>query len=227
MTTKTSGSHKLKEKQPSKFDHGIYSRISSRNLFIYSVHYLLEQKIEVGMEDIVFACFLLFPQKFALKKYPRWPDLATVSRRMNDSRSKGYIAVNTDFGFKLTAKGARLAERVAKALGVSTPKRAVKASSPQPKKHVATPTRKTKVVHKKKITSPVQMKEVSTISTSLNVVIARPVRKKKLAPPNVSPSTQAKKTQSPLKKEISRFKPVKKAQSAQPTKAHPEHRQRM
>ncbi|MBK9600400.1 MAG: hypothetical protein IPO36_00925 [Anaerolineales bacterium] len=125
MTAKASGSRKLKRKSLPKFDHAIYSKISSINLIIYSVHYLLEHGIEVRMEDVVFGCFLLFPHKFGLKKYSRWPDSAVVSRRVSDCRGKGYIAANTDFGFKLTVKGIRVAERVARALGVVKPKKII------------------------------------------------------------------------------------------------------
>ena len=167
MTDKSSGSRKLKRKNLPKFNHDIYSRISSRNLFVYSVHYLLEQEIEVRMEDIVFACFLLFPHKYALKKYPRWPDSAAVSRRLSDCRSKGIIAVNTDFGFKLTAKGSRLAEKVAKVLGVSTAKRAAKVVQPK----MRTATKKTKIEQKKKTTLHAPTKNVSHLSTKKNKTI--------------------------------------------------------
>ena len=264
MTSKASGSRKLKRSSLPKFNHDIYSRISSRNLFVFSVHYLLEQEIEVRMEDIVFACFLLFPHKYALKKYPRWPDSAAVSRRLSDCRSKGIIAVNTDFGFKLTAKGSRLAEKVAKVLGVSTVKRAAKVPPPQqkehavakevkpaiskktitrsakivqvissrPKVHAATPIRKTKIVRKKKITSPAPMKKVQTSLPKVNVAIAQPVRKEKAILPapigkaqtsrsKMFPAKQAKKAQPLPPKEITPFKPVKKAQSIQPTTARP------
>ena len=179
MTSKTSGSRKLKRSNLPKFDHDIYSRISLNNLIVYSVYYLLEQKVEVRMEDIVFACFLLFPQKFALKKYPRWPDSAVISRRWGDCRSKGYISANADAGIKLTAKGSRLAEKVAKVLGVSTTKRVVKALPSKPKEHAGTPAKKIKsVIHKKKITVPAKVERI--ISSRPKAYAATPAMKTKI-----------------------------------------------
>ncbi len=171
MTAKASGSRKLKRKSLPKFDHAIYSKISSINLIIYSVHYLLEHGIEVRMEDVVFGCFLLFPHKFGLKKYSRWPDSAVVSRRVSDCRGKGYIAANTDFGFKLTVKGIRVAERVARALGVVKPKKIIippvkekKAKTPPPspvKKHVAPPAIQTIPVEKAAKLSPTPVEKAA------------------------------------------------------------------
>ena len=180
MTAKASGSRKLKRKSLPKFDHAIYSKISSINLIVYSVHYLLEHGIEVRMEDVVFGCFLLFPHKFGLKKYSRWPDSAVVSRRVSDCRGKGYIAANTDFGFKLTVRGIRVAERVARALGVVKPKKIIippvkekKAKTPPPspvKKHVAPPAIQTIPVEKAAKPSPTPVEKAA---------IAQPTRPQK------------------------------------------------
>ena len=189
MAAKTSGSRKLKRSDLPKFDHDIYSRISLNNLIVYSVHYLLEQGVEVRMEDIVFACFLLFPQKFALKNYSRWPDSAVISRRWGDCRGKGYIAANTDPGFKLTTKGSRLAEKVAKDLGGSTAKRAVKAPSSRPKKSVVTPAKEAKpVISTEKITESAKTAQV--ISSQPKAHAATPKRQTKIAPrkKSISPS---------------------------------------
>ncbi len=235
MTAKASGSRKLKRKNLPKFNHDIYSRISSGNLFVYSVHYLLEQEIEVRMEDIVFACFLLFPQKFALKKYPRWPDSAVVSRRLSDCRSKGYIAANTDFGFKLTAKGSRIAEKVAKVLGVSTAKRAAKVPPSKPKERAVTPVKKVKpVMSKEKLIEPAKVVQVISLQPKVHAVTStrkiKVVRKEKVILPapigkaqtsrsKVFPAKQVKKTQPLPTKEITPFEPVKKAQAVRPATA--------
>ncbi len=227
MTVKASGSRKLKRSSLPKFDHDIYSRISSRNLFVYSVHYLLEQEIEVRTEDIVFACFLLFPHKFALKKYPRWPDSVVVNRRLSDCRSKRYIAANTDFGFKLTSKGSRIAKRVAKLLGVSTAKRAVMTPASKPKELAVISAGKTKVVQKKKLTSPAPLKKIQPPPSHANAIIAKPIQKEKVFPPapigkaqtsrsKAFPEAQIKKTKPLSTKETTPFKYVKKAQSVQP-----------
>ncbi len=173
MTAKASGSRKLKRKSLPKFDHAIYSKISSINLIVYSVHYLLEHGIEVRMEDVVFGCFLLFPHKFGLKKYSRWPDSAVVSRRVSDCRGKGYIAANTDFGFKLTVKGIRVAERVARALGVVKPKKII-IPPVKEKKAETTPTRSKPFLLKKRQSHPPHLWRKQPLPRRLKRIKSRP-----------------------------------------------------
>jgi hypothetical protein len=104
-----------------KFNPDSYTGITLNNLVVYAIYYLHQDDAEIVSEDIISACFKLFPKRFSLKKYPQWPDSAMVNRRWSDCRRKGYIAAKTDSGFKLTAKGLRLAEKVAKKLGVAIP----------------------------------------------------------------------------------------------------------
>ena len=166
MTAKTSGARKLKRRSLPKFDPSVYSAISSVNLVAYAIHFLLERGIEIHMEDVVFGCFLLFPHKFALKKYPRWPDSAVVGRRVGDCRSKGYIAANTEFGFKLTVKGTLAAERAAKALGVF---KVQKPGLPQ------------KPAEKVIAQQAVQLTLLETKAVVAPVVVPEPVKKKEAA----------------------------------------------
>jgi hypothetical protein len=109
--------------KPPKFDPDIYIKISLNDLIVYSVHYLHNQAGEITSEDIISACFELFPRRFSLRKYPNWPDSAVVSRRWSDCKSRGYIVGSTAKGFKLTAKGFRYAEKVGKSLGRERPVR--------------------------------------------------------------------------------------------------------
>ena len=121
------------------FKSDIYKSIASNQLVVYSIHSLYNDGDEISSEDIISACFILFPQKFSLKKYPQWPDSALIGRRLNDCRGNGLIAAKIDTGYKLTAKGSRLAEKAAKTLGVAHPK--VNKPS-QPKKTVRVPGKK-------------------------------------------------------------------------------------
>jgi hypothetical protein len=102
-----------------KFNSDIYLPIASNHLVVYSIYSLHNDGDEITSEDIISACFTSFPKKFSLKKYPQWPDAAMISRRWIECQSKGYIAAKTDFGFKLTAIGTKIAEKVAKTLGVA------------------------------------------------------------------------------------------------------------
>jgi hypothetical protein len=114
--------------QTPTFDPEIYISIASHQLIVYSIYYLHQTETEITPEDIISACFWLFPKKFSLKKYTQWPDSAMINRRWHDSRSKGYLAGS---GIKLTAKGSSLAKRVAGMLGAKIPP---KIKPPKPKK---------------------------------------------------------------------------------------------
>ena len=154
-----------------KFNPDIYTTIKLNHLVVYSIYYLHHHGIDITPEDIISACFTLFPKRFSLKKYSQWPDTGMVSRHWSDSRRKGYLAAKTEPGFKLTAKGSRLAEKVAKILGV-----AVKPS--RPKKAVKIPAKKVR-------------------PELANIIIPAPVKEKVIIPtaPVVKIETPRKKTQ--------------------------------
>lgn len=102
---------------PPKFDTEVYAKIALNDLVVYSMHFLHTQGIAITGEDIVAACFTLFPERFSLRKYSYWPDSSVVSRRWSDCRRKGYLTGSVANGFKLTAKGSKFAEKVEKTLG--------------------------------------------------------------------------------------------------------------
>lgn len=106
-----------KSPAPPKFDPDIYTRIILNDLVVYSVHYLHRQGSEITSEDVISACFVLFPKRFSMKKYPQYPDSGIVSRRWGDCKSKGYLRGSAVKGFQLTAKGIRRALKVEKLLG--------------------------------------------------------------------------------------------------------------
>lgn len=109
-----------------KFDPGVYTKIALNDLIVYSIQYLHDQESEITPEDVISACFHLFPKRFSLRKYPHWPDSAVVSRRWSDCRNKKYVIGSTALGFKLTPKGSKYAAKVAKKLGIAKPARAAK-----------------------------------------------------------------------------------------------------
>lgn len=110
-----------------KFDPGIYIKIALNDLIVYAIQFLHDQGSETTPEDVISACFHLFPKRFSLRKYPHWPDSAVVSRRWSDCRSKKYIVGTSALGFKLTPKGSKYAAKVAKKLGIAKSARVVKA----------------------------------------------------------------------------------------------------
>ncbi|NUQ85132.1 MAG: hypothetical protein HUU11_10495 [Anaerolineales bacterium] len=113
---------------PPRFDPNNYTKITLNDLVVYSVYYLHKQGHAVTSEDIISACFVLFPKRFSMRKYPQYPDSGIVSRRWGDCKSKGYLKGNATKGFQITARGIRRAEKVGKALG--KPLKPVRAAKP-------------------------------------------------------------------------------------------------
>jgi len=101
-----------------KFDSNQYARIALNDLVTFAVYFLSQSGDEITAEDIVAACFLLFPKRFELRGYPQWPDSTVVNKRWIDCRNKDLITGSTAEGFKLTPKGLKIADRVAESLRV-------------------------------------------------------------------------------------------------------------
>ncbi len=219
MASKVSGSRKLKKSNLPKFEADIYSKIPSDGLIVFAVHYLIEQKIEITLEDIVSVCFLLFPHKFGLKRYPKWPDSAPISRHWGDVRRKRYVTANDYLGYRLTTKGIRLVKKAAKVLGVTLPKPMAKIQ-PVREEKATVPVKKVTPVREKKIApvtvKPVQKPEIKlqpvreekTTTPASSIKKVRPVRTKKATPA----PTQVKQIQKPKIKVL----PVKQAEKKQP-----------
>jgi hypothetical protein len=100
-----------------KFDPEIYTKSTLNDLVVYAVYTLYKQGIQIASEDMVAACYMLFPKRFSLQKYPQWPDSAVVSRRWSDCKSKGYLKGNAASGFQITPRGMKHAEKFEKSLG--------------------------------------------------------------------------------------------------------------
>jgi hypothetical protein len=106
----------LNEQNLPRFNSQIYTRVALNDLVTYAVYHLAQARGEITAEDIVAACFLLFPERFALTGYPQWPDSTVVNKRWIDCRDKGFITGSTARGFSLTPTGLELAEKVGKTL---------------------------------------------------------------------------------------------------------------
>ncbi len=228
MASKISGSRKLKKSSLPKFEADVYSKLPSGELIVFAVHYLMEHKIEITLDDIVSICFLLFPHKFGLKKYPKWPDSALVGRRWGDTRRKGFIVANTHLGYKLTSKGSSLVKKVEKVLGLATPRPVAKAHSTHLREKSLTPA--PAVIQKKirsvraKRTSSAPVKQTQTPGIQMHPVLqgkkVQPVQEEKVTQLELIP-IRAKKISSvpaPMKQAVHVSTPAKKKQPIQPAK---------
>lgn len=117
---------------PPRFNPDLYTKITLNDLVVYCVYYLHKQGSEITSEDIISACFVLFPKRFSMRKYPQYPDSGIVSRRWGDCKSKGYLRGSAAKGFQLAAKGRKRAEKVEKLLG--KPMRLARMPKPTSKK---------------------------------------------------------------------------------------------
>src|SRR5437667_303787 len=98
------------------FEPELYGEISLNELVMYAVYVIAETDNEINAEEIVAACYLLFPSRFHLRGYPQWPDSTVVNKRWLDCRDRGYITGSTAHGFSITPKGLEVAERTASVL---------------------------------------------------------------------------------------------------------------
>jgi hypothetical protein len=106
-----------KKAAPPIFDPVVYTKITLNDLVVYAAWSLHRQGSEIASEDIISTCFMLFPKRFSLQKYPQWPDAGIVSRRWNDCKRRGYLRGNAVEGFQITSRGIKRAEKVEKSLG--------------------------------------------------------------------------------------------------------------
>ena len=106
-----------KRTAPAQFDPAVYTNITLNDLLVYSTYSLHRQGSGIASEDIISACFTLFPRRFSLRKYPHWPDSGIVSRRWSDCKRKGYLRGSATRGFQITAKGIKRAQKIEKSLG--------------------------------------------------------------------------------------------------------------
>ena len=162
---------------PPRFDPENYSKITLNDLVVYAVHYLHKQGSEITSEDIISACFVLFPKRFSMKKYPQYPDSGIVSRRWSDCKSKGYLKGSANKGFGITARGTKRASKVEKMLGKPLKPVRVKAVALSPKGKVEKP-----VVPKKEAVHPELKAHARKYIRSIQASDAYKYFKKQMAP---------------------------------------------
>lgn len=103
------------------FTSDTYANIAPDELVVFAVYTLQDDGHYSAMEEIVSACFRLFPHRFSLKNYFYWPDSATTLSFLNEAKNKGDLKGNQTEGFAVKVQGRQTVKRVAKALGVTLP----------------------------------------------------------------------------------------------------------
>ena len=198
------------------FTSDVYANIAPDELVVFAVYALQDDGHYSAMEEIVSACFRLFPHRFSLKNYFYWPDSATTLSFLNKAKSKGNLKGNLANGFAVKVQGRQTVKRVAKVLGITLPAPEKKVKPiPAPEIKPAQPE-----VEKK---AEVQEEAEKPIQPVLNELPAKAPKKKKPArkvKENKSAKPVTKKA--PEKKRVvasKEKKPVKKkAAVSQPVK---------
>lgn len=193
-----------------EFSLNVYANITPPDLAVFAVHALQDDGHYAATEEIVSACFRLFPHLFSLKNYFFWPDSALVLLSLNEAKEKGDLKGQPVGGFAVKVQGRRTVKRVAKVLGVVLP-------VPEKKKIKPDPTPATKKVESIKPAQP-RAKKKAVVPQEKKPTA--PVKKKEAA-------SQQKKSAAPVVKETpakkKAFKPVKKisAKQIKPAKRTP------
>ena len=167
-----------------------YASIPTEELVVFAVQFLHADGVPATTEEVVSACFKLFPHRFSLKNYFYWPDSAQVMSHLNRAKEKGYIKETPADGFKVKVVGRPVAKQVAKTLGIPMP---MPPKVEKPKPAEAEPAKP-------------QVKEPSLSAEEKSIAVVekkKPAKKKKAA--------VKKKVAKPAKKSVHRMaKPVKK-----------------
>jgi hypothetical protein len=104
-----------------KFSSAIYTKIGYDELVVFAASLLAADGRDITFENLVATCFENFPDRFALRGYPQWPDASTVNKSWLRCRSdKGYLVGRVKEGFKLTPKGFDTAARIERTLNGKT-----------------------------------------------------------------------------------------------------------
>jgi hypothetical protein len=99
------------------FDPVLYKKIGYDELVVFSAARIHQDGKEITFENLVAECFECFPERFALRGYPQWPDSAVVNKSWLRCRTdKGYLTGSVKDGFRLTGRGFEVAEKTEKLL---------------------------------------------------------------------------------------------------------------
>ena len=95
-----------------------YLSFTQDELVVAALALAQEKVSRISFEQLVAQCFEMFPKKFELHGYPRWPNAVIVNKSWLRCRTdKHLIAGNVAEGFALTPKGIEVAKRILAGLG--------------------------------------------------------------------------------------------------------------
>jgi len=92
-------------------EEDLYSHINKDRLVLYAVYILEENNIEPTFEKIVVTAFKLFPKRFSLLGFPKYPDARWIYYSLWHCvyATKKWLTGTTTSGYHITAKGNQIA----------------------------------------------------------------------------------------------------------------------
>ena len=221
-----------------EFTSDVYVNIAPSELVTFAVYALQDNGHYSAIEEIVSACFRLFPHRFSLKNYFYWPDSALTLSFLTEAKNKGDLKGNPIEGFAVKVQGRQTVKRVAKVLKVTLPVPEKKITTPTPEIAQAEPGYPTQLVAEKKVEvlqttqpeSPVKKKGVvaqkkptaKSLAKKLSVKVkkkpAKPLAKKVPAKKHAVSSKEKKTAVPAAKVKAVKKKPAVKEQTVKPRK---------
>ena len=189
-----------------EFTSEMYANIAPSELVTFAVYMLQDDGHYSATEEIVSACFRLFPHRFSLKNYFYWPDSATTLAFLNEAKTKGDLKGNPTEGFAVKVQGRQTVKRVAKVLGVTLPAPEKKAPAPEIKQ--VEPVLTAEPEAEKKEETPQETKPISPLLSE------KPVKKKVFAPQKKKPAKKPLVKKQPVKAEKKSVTPLAKKAAA-------------
>lgn len=107
----------------------MYATLPAVDLVVFSVYSLQADGRPAAVEEIVSACFRLFPSRFSLRNYFYWPDSALILSHLREAKEKGDLKSHPTDGFGVKVKGRQTARKTAGVLGIHLPAPAKKKAS--------------------------------------------------------------------------------------------------
>src|SRR6266446_9018868 len=84
-------------------------KLSTEKLIIWIVGRSQEMGVKLTLEELVLECWLINPEKHALRGYPQFPDSRTVLKRAGEMRGKKGLLTGSEIsGYMLTEISRRL-----------------------------------------------------------------------------------------------------------------------
>ena len=99
----------MNNKSKMKYNKDIYKNIDIGHLILFGLYLISQKGNNATFERLVAECFLQFPDVFAFKRYPDWPDSLKYDRPLRTLREKGLIVGTIKDRFSLTEFGRKIA----------------------------------------------------------------------------------------------------------------------